>query len=259
MRTSPPRSRSTAGVATSSSPLPQAAGRGPSPGACIEDCRRAPDRQFITGKHPFGEGADLCARTPFLYREKERGSFRAEAQGRRGISNCWAWNSSDAENQEPRTKNQYELWQTSERGLVFRTSPIPEATASGPEGRQKVAQRVSAGFRPPMKTQPREGRQNSSAQPPLPPYSSCPEITRGQHPRTEGRWICNVASLPIQPGWPLPSTNATPKGISGIVSATRVISDWQPRPAGPASGGRSEACIEFLGPLPCFVVALAEI
>jgi hypothetical protein len=164
MRTSPPRSRSTAGVATSSSPLPQAAGRVPSPGACIEDCRRAPDRQFNAAKHPFGEGVPLCTRTPFLYREKERGSFRAEAQGRRGFSNCWAWNSSEAENQEPRTKNQeprtknhYELRQTSERGLVFRTSPIPEATASGPEGRQKVAQRVSAGFRPTLETSPGRG------------------------------------------------------------------------------------------------------
>jgi hypothetical protein len=36
-------------------------------------------------------------------------------------------------------------------------------------------------------------------------------------------------------------------------------SDGQPRSAGPASEGRSKACMEFLGPLPCFVVTLAEI
>jgi hypothetical protein len=35
-----------------------------------------------------------------------------------------------------------------------------QAVATGPEGRQMIAQRVSAGFRPHMNTQPREGRQN---------------------------------------------------------------------------------------------------
>jgi hypothetical protein len=54
--------------------------------------------------------------------------------------------------------------------------------------------------------------------------SADPGMTRGQHPRTVGRWICNAESLPIQPGNPSPSTNATPKGISGNVSAIRVIS-----------------------------------
>jgi hypothetical protein len=40
------------------------------------------------------------------------------------------------------------------------TSPsrhCPQAVTPGPEGRQTVAQRVSAGFRPPMKTQPQRG------------------------------------------------------------------------------------------------------
>jgi hypothetical protein len=35
----------------------------------------------------------------------------------------------------------------------------PKAMAPGPEGRQTIAQRVSAGFRPTINTQPREGRQ----------------------------------------------------------------------------------------------------
>ena len=38
-----------------------------------------------------------------------------------------------------------------------------EAVAPGPEGRQTIAQRVSAGFRPPSNIQPRQGRQNPGA------------------------------------------------------------------------------------------------
>jgi hypothetical protein len=172
MRTSPPRSRSMAGVATSSSPLPQAAARVPSPGACIEDCRRAPDRQFIAGKHPFGEGSALCARTPFLYREKERGSFRAEAQGRRGFSPCWVWNSSDAENKEPRTIMSF--GKPANAQLFSSTTPIPEATASGPEGRQIAAQRVSAGFHPTIKSSPGRGDRITSLPLRLLRPTSCP-------------------------------------------------------------------------------------
>ena len=37
--------------------------------------------------------------------------------------------------------------------------PCTQSVAPGPEGRQKIAQRVSAGFRPPMHSQPRQGRQ----------------------------------------------------------------------------------------------------
>jgi hypothetical protein len=47
--------------------------------------------------------------------------------------------------------------QTRESALHSLTTPIPEATASGPEGRQKVAQRVSAGFRPSPKASPGRG------------------------------------------------------------------------------------------------------
>ncbi len=39
-------------------------------------------------------------------------------------------------------------------------STLSKAVAPGPEGRQMIAQRVSAGFRPLINTQPREGRQN---------------------------------------------------------------------------------------------------
>jgi hypothetical protein len=36
-------------------------------------------------------------------------------------------------------------------------APLAQAVAPGPEGRQMIAQRVSAGFRPPMNTQPQRG------------------------------------------------------------------------------------------------------
>jgi len=39
---------------------------------------------------------------------------------------------------------------------------LVQAVASGPEGRQTIAQRVSAGFRPPMKTQPQRGDRSPS-------------------------------------------------------------------------------------------------
>ncbi len=67
-------------------PSRKIAGRVPSPGVCIEDRRRAVDRQFIAAKHPFRRGSvlrvsphplhpkaqaqvhplPLCARTPPL-------------------------------------------------------------------------------------------------------------------------------------------------------------------------------------------------
>jgi hypothetical protein len=45
---------------------------------------------------------------------------------------------------------------------------VVQAATPGPEGRKMIAQRVSAGFRPPMESQPREGRQKASRPGPAP-------------------------------------------------------------------------------------------
>ena len=49
-----------------------------------------------------------------------------------------------------------------------------EAVAPGPEGRQTIAQRVSAGFRPQKNIQPRQGRQNPGTELELPIARDCP-------------------------------------------------------------------------------------
>ena len=58
-------------------------------------------------------------------------------------------------------------WTNQGRSLLSHTTPIPEATAQGLEGRQKVAQRVSAGFRPPMQKAPAGATE-------FPPFHDCP-------------------------------------------------------------------------------------
>ncbi len=61
------------------------------------------------------------------------------------------------------------LGQTSESTLFCPTTPIPEATAAGPEGRQRVAQRVSAGSRPKTRTSPGRGDRKPILSRPGPP------------------------------------------------------------------------------------------
>ncbi len=65
------------------------------------------------------------------------------------------------------------------------TKPIDRtlsgAVAPGPEGRQMIAQRVSAGFRPPMITQPRQGRQKPHRLG-LPNLLSCPSWLHSPRP-----------------------------------------------------------------------------
>jgi hypothetical protein len=137
---------------------------------------------------------------------------------------------------------------------IRRSSPPADATgqkavAPGPEGRQKLAQRVSAGFRPTKETQPQRGDRTSS---PVPTRSR-----RGFSERTKPG--LSVRTAPASPG-PTQRTAANPHPAGSVVSppATQRGSpdpiDRQRRyasgvPSGEAKGSRPIVTCMGLNPL----------
>jgi len=115
--------------------------RVPSPGACVEDRRRAVDHQIIAAKHPFRRGAVLRVR-PFGLNPERMAARIARRRKKRG-----------SRPSKPHSSNTRQ----DDRGPRHH---CPQAVSSGPEGRQTIAQRVSVGFRPPMNHKPRQRRQN---------------------------------------------------------------------------------------------------
>lgn len=148
---------------------------GAPPGACIEDCRRAADRQLSAPNHSFFMG------------ERNKAVF---AQRRRGAEDSVPAGFGTPRTPKQRTKDHYELRQTSECAALFQHNPNPRSHGLRPGGPTDSSTARERWVSSHDQIKPRQGRQNYLPSLAPPPTHKLPHLLN-----LDRKVSCHLAGL----------------------------------------------------------------